>query len=501
MHTKLKRLKALLTEVDDLTSAASLLMWDQHTHMPEGGSEARGRQVATLQRLAHTKFTSDEVGRLLVDLSRAGADLPFESDDAALLRVTRRKYAEATQVSSDFVAELSSHLSAIFNVWIAARPAGDFDALCPYLEKSLELSRRYADFFPGHAESIDPLIALSDYGMDAASVGRIFADLRRALVPLVRAIAERPAIDDSLLFQPYPEDAQLAFCEDVARRLGYDFSRGRYDKSPHPFATRFSINDVRITIRTDSKNLNESVFGMIHEVGHAMYEQNVSLCLESTPLAGGASAGVHESQSRLWENLVGRRRDFWHFFFPRLRAVFPDQLAHTTPDAFYRAINKVVPSLIRVDADEVTYNLHVMLRFDLERALLNGELAVADLPDAWNARMQSDLGVTPRNHSEGVLQDVHWFDGMIGGSFQGYALGNVMSAQIFEAALAAHPSIPAQIRAGDFDQLRGWQIENVYCHGAKFTAAELMERITGGPLTIEPYLSYLTTKYGELYEL
>lgn len=499
MHEKIGRLKERLTEVDDLNSAAYLLLWDQQTHMPAGGAEARSRQVSTLQRIAHEKFTDDAIGYLLDDLERETVGLAYDSDEAALVRVVRREYDEATKVPADFVAEVSSHCSGTFSAWTIARPANNFAALRPRLEKSLELSLRYADFFPNHAEPIDPHIALSDYGMNAATVGALFAELRGQLVPLVQAVVAQPRADDSVLYRHYPEADQIAFGEEVIRQLGYDFSRGRQDKTYHPFATKFSINDVRITTRINEGFLNEGLFGTIHEAGHAMYEQGVSQSLEATPLAGGTSAGVHESQSRLWENLVGRSRGFWEHFYAPLQQRFPAALGGVSLDAFYRAINKVEPSLIRVEADELTYNLHVMLRFDFERAMLNGKLAVADLPDAWNSRMEADLGIRPPDDRNGVLQDVHWFDGLIGGGFQGYTLGNIMSAQFYAAAIAAYPSIPDEIRVGVFDTLRGWLTDNVYCHGKKFDAAKLLAQATGGPLTIQPYIDYLQGKYSELY--
>lgn len=501
MSDKLNELKIRLAEVDDLSSAAAVLGWDQQTYMPAGGAEARGRQMATLQRLAHEKFTDEQIGYLLEELQQAGAEWAYDSDEAALLRVTQRQYTQAIRIPSDFVAEVASHGAAAFNAWTTARPANDFAAVRSLLEKTLELSLRYASYFPDHAEPIDPFIDNADYGMNAATVGALFDQLRAALVPLVQAIGAQPLADDEVLRRGYPEAAQIAFGEEVARQLGYDFSRGRQDKTYHPFATKFSINDVRITTRLDEHFLNEGLFGTIHEVGHAMYEQGVAQALEATPLASGTSAGVHESQSRLWENLVGRSRRFWEHFFPVLQAAFPTQLNDVSLDTFYRAINRVEPSLIRVEADEVTYNLHVMLRFDLERALLKGKLAVADLPAVWNSRMESDLGLTPPDDRDGVLQDVHWFDGLLGGGFQGYTLGNVMSAQFFAAAQTAHPEIPDQIRGGSFDTLRGWLTENIYRHGMKFTARELVERATGSPLTIEPYMAYLRRKYGELYGL
>jgi carboxypeptidase Taq len=288
---------------------------------------------------------------------------------------------------------------------------------------------------------------------------------------------------------------------DIARRSGYDFQRGRQDKSPHPFTIDFSIGDVRITNRVQEGLLIDALFGSMHEAGHAMYEQGIDIALEGTPLAEGTSAGVHESQSRLWENIVGRSRGFWSFFYPRLQEVFPQQLRSVPLDIFYRAINKVERSAIRTDADEVTYNLHVMMRFDFELSMLEGTLAVRDLPDAWRERAQADLGIDPPDDRDGVLQDVHWFDGVIGGVFQGYTLGNILSAQFYEVALQAHPEIPAQMERGEFGTLLGWLREEIYQYGRKFTANELVERVTGGPMRIEPYLHYLQNKYGELYTL
>jgi carboxypeptidase Taq len=337
--------------------------------------------------------------------------------------------------------------------------------------------------------------------MQASSVRELFAALREQLVPIVRAITAQPPADDACLKQPYPEAQQLAFGEEAIRRYGYDFERGRQDKTHHPYMTKFSLGDVRITTRVNQNDLGEALFSTLHEAGHALYEQGICRDYEGTPLAGGTSAGVHESQSRLWENIVGRSRGFWQFFYPRLQAVFPDQLGQVSLDTFYRAINKVSRSLIRTDADEVTYNLHVMMRFDFELELLEGKLAVRDLPEAWWERMKSDLGITPPDDRDGVLQDVHWYAGTVGGAFQGYTIGNIMSAQFFESATRAHPSIGAEIAAGEFGTLHAWLRSHVYQHGRKYTAAELVERATGGPLSFEPYIRYLREKYGELYSL
>ena len=501
METKLKELKSRLVEINDLESAVGLLHWDQNTYMPPGGAPARARQIATLERLAHEKFTDASLGKLLDHLRPYEESLSHDSDEASLIRVTRREYERAVKVPPSFVARLSEHTSTTFQVWTEARPANDFARVQPYLEKTLDLSRQYADFFPGYEHVVDPLIDRSDYGMKVSTVRPLFAELRRQLVPIVRAITAQSPADDACLHQTFPEAQQWEFGLEVIKCFGYDFERGRQDKSPHPFTTGFSIGDVRITTRVNENDLSEALCGTMHESGHAMYEQGVRTDFEGTPLAGGTSSGVHESQSRLWENLVGRSRSFWHFFYPRLQAVLPDQLGDVPLETFYRAINKVERSLIRTGADEVTYNLHILLRFDFELALLEGNLAVRDLPEAWRERFKADLGLVPPDDRDGVLQDIHWYGGVIGGAFQGYTLGNVLSAQFFETALQAHPEITSEIEAGEFGTLHGWLKENIYQHGSKYTPSELIERVTGGPLNIEPYIRYLRDKYGELYEL
>jgi len=332
-------------------------------------------------------------------------------------------------------------------------------------------------------------------------VRALFGELRAQLVPIVQAITEQPPADDACLRQYFPESQQLAAGAAAIARFGYDFQRGRQDKTLHPFCTRFSHGDVRITTRVDEYDLGGAFFSTLHESGHALYEQGVRADLDGTPLAHGTSSGIHESQSRLWENLVGRSRAFWQFFYPHMQSIFPDQLGSVTLETFYRAINKVQRSLIRTEADEVTYNLHVITRFELELQLLEGSLDIRDLPDAWYENYQANLGIVPPDDRDGVLQDVHWYAGTIGGAFQGYTLGNIMSAQFFEAATRAHRSIPAEIAQGKFEALHRWLRDNIYQHGAKFTAAEIVERATGGSLSIEPYIRYLRTKYGELYSL
>jgi carboxypeptidase Taq len=501
MPKVLSELKNRLSEIYDLEHIDALLAWDEATYMPVGGAASRGRQTALVARLAHEKSIDPQIGRLLDALRSYEESLPYDSDDASLIRVARRDYERAIKVPPQFVGEMYEHFSRIYNAWVTARPANDFKSLEPLLEKGVDLSRCFADYFPGYQHIADPLIDLSDYGMKATTLRSLFAQLRRELIPIVQAITSQPPADDSCLKLHYPQPDQLAFGEEVLKQVGFDFKRGRRDLTHHPFMTSFSLSDVRITTRVDENDLGYSLFSDIHEGGHGMYELGIRPELEGTPLASGTSAGVHESQSRTWENLVGRSRGFWEYFFPKLQERFPDQLKRVSLDTFYRAVNKVQRSLIRTEADEVTYNLHVMIRFDIELALLEGNLLVRDLPEYWHGRYKADMGLRAPDDRDGVMQDVHWFSGLVGGAFQGYTLGNIMSAAFFAQALKAHPEIPAEMGQGKFSTLHSWLVENIYQHGRKFTANELVERVTGSPLSTAPYIEYLKTKYSQLYKL
>jgi carboxypeptidase Taq len=501
MERKLTELRHRLVEINDLKSTAKVLKWDQNVNMPPGGAKARGRQTAILQRLAHEKLIDPDLGRLLDELQPYAESLPHDSDEASLVRVARRLYERKVRVPPGFTAEFYDHVAATLQAWRAARPANDFSMVQPYLERTLDLSRQYAGFFPEHEHIADPLIDINDYGIKVSIVRPIFAELRKQLTPIVQAITAQPVADDACLHQHFPEEQQWAFGVDMIKRFGYDFERGRQDKAPHPFTIEFSTGDVRITTRVKENDLREALFSTLHESGHAMYEQGVRMDLDGTPLGEGTSMSTHESQSRLWENLVGRSRSFWRYAYPKLQATFPDQLNRVDLDTFYRAINKVEPSLIRTDADEVTYNLHIMLRFDFECQLLEGNLQVGDLPEAWRARIEADLGIAPPDDRDGVLQDIHWYFDHIGGQFQGYTLGNIMSAQFLDAALRAHPEITSEVEDGEFGTLHSWLVDNIYQHGRKFTTTELLERATGESLSVAPYIRYLRNKYGELYQL
>lgn len=500
-ETQLNDLKNRLQEVMDLRWVNNVLTWDESTYMPSGGGPARSRQQARLAEMAQAKISSPDIGRLLDELEPYARSLPFDHDDAALIRAARREYDRNTKVPPALIGELYGHAGQVYQTWIQARPANDFAAVRPGLEKTLDICRRIADCFPGYDHIADPLIDNADYGMKAADVRLVFSELRAQLVPIVQAITVQEPADDSPLRKTFPKDQQLAFSEYIARELGYDFQRGRLDLTHHPFMIKFSQGDVRITTRVDEQDLGNCLFSVMHEAGHAMYEQGIRKDFEGTLLAVGTSSGVHESQSRTWENIVGRSWPFWEHYYPQLQQAFPEQLVDVDLEAFFRAINRVERTLIRTEADEVTYNLHPMIRFELELQLLEGSLEVKDLPYAWNEQYRTSLGITPPDDRMGVMQDVHWYAGMIGGMFQGYTLGNILSAMFYEKALAAHPDIPDEIGQGKFDTLRSWLTENIYQYGSKYTAPELIERVTGGGLDVNPLIRYLKQKYGVLYQL
>lgn len=497
-----------VAQINDLLCAANALTWDSRTQMPAGGAETRGQQIATLSSLAQELFAGDSMARLL---DRAEAEVAGEDPDSIRVRsvrVAREAHAVARRIPVALVNELAVRKAVGQQVWAEAKAANDFARFSPHLAHMVRLSRDLAEAI-GYAEHpYDAMLLQYEPGMTAARLAALFADLKAGLLPLLRRIVERgrePRWD--FLTRDYPAEQQRAFGLEVAQAFGYDMERGRLDASAHPFEISFTRQDVRITTRYQPSYLPGALFGIFHETGHALYEQGVDPALTRTALTtdflnlyavGGTSFGAHESQSRLWENQVGRSRAFWDLHFPRLQSYFPAQLADVDANSFYRAVNRVRPSLIRVEADEVTYNLHIMLRVEIEMGLLDGSIAVEELPALWNAKMQEYLGLAPPTDAQGVLQDIHWSAGHIG-SFPTYTVGNVMAAQFFQAAHNGLPGLDAALAAGDYRPLLAWLTEHIYRHGRAFTAAELLQRTTGRDLDAGPYLDSIQAKFAELY--
>ncbi len=499
MSEKLERFKQIMAEISDVYNATALLGWDQQTYMPAGGNEARGHQLATLSKIGHQLATSDELGKLLSDLRTEFAG-DESSDEAAMIRVASRDYKKETCVPEDFVVEQALVTSDAYEAWHEARAKSDFSIFRPHLEKVLELVQRYITFFPPADHPYDTLLDEFEPGMKTAEVQAIFNAMRPKHVELLRAIAGRPQVNDKFLHRKYNQQKLWDFSAGITKVFGYDWTRGRMDHAPHPFENSFSVNDVRITNRFEPDNPLATIFSAMHESGHAMYEQGVNPAYERTSIAHGTSLGVHESQSRMWENLVGRSLPFWEFFYPKLKAVFPSQLEGVSVKKFYRAINKVEPSFIRVNADEATYNMHIMLRLELEIAMVEGKVQIKELPGIWNGKMEEYLGITPPNDAQGVLQDIHWSYGSIG-YFSTYALGNLISAQLWEKINKDIHGLDDQIRNGKFDELLGWLRKNVHRYGKKYDPQDLVKKVTGSKITPEPYIRYLRHKYSEIYGL
>ncbi len=498
---EVQALNVRLADVLNLSYASALLGWDQQTYMPPGGANARAEQLATLSKMAHELFVADDTGRLIEDAEAAVKGADPDSDDAALVRVIRHDFDIQTKLPTSLVTAIARETTLAHEVWAKSRAENDFASFAPTLEKIYDLMRQKAEALGYEERPYDALLDEYEPGMKTDDVETLFAGLREDLVPFVAAIFERlDHVDESLLHEQYDVNKQAEFGLAVIKQLGYDMTRGRQDKAVHPFTTGFSINDVRITTRYYPDYLPTALFGSIHETGHAMYEQGCAQKYEGTALAGGVSLGVHESQSRLWENIVGRSRGFWNHYYPALQGTFPQQFGSVSADEFYRMINAVSRSLIRVEADEVTYNLHIMLRFEMENDLLERKLAVKDAPAAWNAKMEQYMGIVPPTDAKGILQDVHWSSGLVG-YFPTYSLGNFLSVQYWDQALKDVPAIPAQIEQGNFEPLLTWLRENIHQYGRKYWPQELTRRVTGEKIQTRSFVRYLKNKYTAIYDL
>jgi carboxypeptidase Taq len=493
--SSLTELKQQMYDLNALQSAASMMEWDQQTYMPRGGAAARAEHLGILSRMHHEQFTNERTGSLI---ERAKSEAANE-DDLALIRVVKRDYDLATKLPTKLVEEKSKLAAEAHEIWVEARKANDFKRFLPYLQRMFEIAREEAEHLGYKDHIYDALLDLYEEGATAADVRRMFETIKAPLVELVRQIKESPnQPDDSILHGEWNVEPQRKFTEMLVQAIGFDFGRGRQDVAPHPFCTGWSIGDIRLTTRYKNY-LPSAIMGSLHEAGHGMYEQGSPMEWDRSPLAGGVSLGVHESQSRLWENIVGRSKPFWGRFYGDFITHFP-QLAGLELDDWVRMLNKVEPSYIRVEADEVTYNLHILIRFEIECDILTGALEPRDLPDAWNAKYAEYLGVTPRNDAEGCLQDVHWSGGSIG-YFPTYSMGNLLSYQIWNAMKKDIPDQDGHMLRGDFGPILKWLQEKIYRQGRKYAPKDLVMRVTSKPMGAEDYLEGIIGKYRGLYGL
>ena len=490
MEAALAELKERLGKLTDVRRAGAVLAWDMTVFMPPGGGPTRAQQLATIEGISHELATDERLGELYDELLPHVDSLPGDADDASLIRITHRDYARAQRVPTDLATEIAETAANAYEVWVKAREESDFASFRPWLERIVELRQRYVECFAPYDDAYDVLLEDYEPGMRTSEIREVFSVLTPELGSLVAEYATEAV--DEFMHGPFPVPGQEKLSRELAEAFGVTWDQFRLDTTVHPFEITFGLGDIRLTSRYDESDIN-SLFTAMHETGHGIYEWGVSKTLDRTPLCTGASSTLHESQSRLWENIVGRSLPFWRWFFPRVRETFPERLGAVSVEEFHRAVNRVRRSFVRVDSDETSYGLHLILRFELEQELIEGRLAVADLPDAWNTRFEELMGVRPPDDAHGVLQDSHWA-GSSFGYFPTYLLGSVLSVQIWEQARAAIPDLEEQIGRGEFVELHAWLRHNVYRWGRKLMPAELIQRVVGGPIDPQPYLAYLREK-------
>lgn len=479
----------------DLNNASAVLGWDQEVYMPSKGFEVRGRQLATLASLAHEMLTSEQYGNLLQELAGRG---DLADDEKRNAELSLEDYNKNKQLPASFVEAITQQTSASYNAWIQSRKENKFSIYAPELDKMIQLKKQQASMYGYESNPYDALLDEYEKGASIALLDKVFGDVQKQLPVLLDKIKAVQQVDDSFYLRNYPRQAQWDFSMDVLRAMGYDFEAGRQDISEHPFTTSFAPTDVRVTTRVDENNYSSLLWSSIHEGGHALYEQGLPIAQYGLPLGAAASLGIHESQSRLWENNVGRGKQFWHHFYPALQQYFPQQLSDVSVEAFYKGMNKVEPSLIRTEADEVTYHFHVMIRYEIEKGLMNGDLFTEDLPEAWNGLYDKYLGVSAKDDKTGVLQDVHWAHGSFG-YFPTYSLGSFYAAQFYQQATKEIATLGDDIANGKLLGLREWLRGKVHQYGRRYTSEELCKQITGGGLDFNVFMQYAHEKYAGIY--
>jgi carboxypeptidase Taq len=498
MEEKFTLLKKHLADIEDLKGSLRLMAWDQQTYMPPGAAQTRADQIATISRMVHELHTRDELGQLLENLNRAVNPWDYDSDEASIIRYNWREYQKLVKIPADKMEDFTATSTMAYEVWKEARAKNNFSLFSPYLEKLVDLQVEFAEILSeGMENPYDSLLDFYEPGMSAKNIDEIFSAVKVSLINLIQAIQEKDQIEDSFLHFNPSKDKLLDLCRGMAEKIGYSFDHGRLDLTTHPFTSGNSYRDARITTRIQENDPISTILSSVHEAGHAIHRQQCSPALYRT-LTSQYSMGIGESQSRLFEMIICRSREFWGYFYPHLQEI-SQTLTDVCLENFYRAINKVMPGYIRVDADPVTYGLHIMLRFELENALLNGKVKVMDLPGIWNAKMEEYLGLVPPSDSQGVLQDVHWTGFM--GYFPSYLLGSIFAVQLWYKILEEMPNTNEEIMDGEFNAVTQWVGEHVHKHGGKFTLLEISERAVGEKLSSKPFIHYLTTKFGGIYGL
>lgn len=483
-----------LKHIQSLSSISGLLEWDEQVNLPAQSGDQRQDQLAVMANLIHKARTDEEIEALLAELETSEN---LSEDQLIVTRESRKGYDRSTKLPADFVEERTRAQSEAYHAWVAARKANDFESFKPHLSKQIELSKRMAEYLGWGDRPYDLMIDLHDPGMNAKTIASLFSDLKEDLIPLVSKILSSKTKAKTEIFRNFPIPEQKEFLHQVTKSLGFDYTRGRIDISPHPFCSGNGA-DIRMTTRFAEDVPLDSLFSSIHETGHGLYEQGLPRDQLHNALGVAAGMGVHESQSRLWENQVSRSRSFWKHFEPKFREAFPKQLRDISSDDLYLAINAVGKNPIRVDSDEVTYNLHIIIRFEVEQKLFSGELAISDLPNYWNNAYKEALGITPKDNAEGVLQDVHWSYGAFG-YFPSYCLGNMLAAQLWESAREQLPNLEKNFETGDFSRLLNWLRSSVHAHGKRYTLMPLTEKVAGNPLSPAALIRYLEERYLPLY--
>ncbi|WP_303673210.1 carboxypeptidase M32 [Vampirovibrio chlorellavorus] len=493
--------QALVNEIHDLSATQAILSWDLETYMPEQGGPLRAKQMATLAKLSHNMMTSPEMAEHLRNLRQPGVLEKLDTMSQALVREVGRNFDKSQKTPIELLQEIVETTAEAHKIWVEARANKNFKQFEPVLRKIVSLNQRMAEAQGYEDSPYDALLDDYEPGLTVKQLDPQFQQLKAELVPLLKAIqgSGYTPQTDFLHQGPFPQSDQLAFSEQVLKDMGFDFAAGRLDLAPHPFSSGTSSMDVRLTTRVDEYDVFSALSSSMHEGGHGMYEQGVNPALNRTPLAEGTSLGIHESQSRMWENLVGRSKAFWSHYLPKLQATFP-ALEGVDLARFYHAINRVQPSFIRVEADEVTYNLHIMVRYEIEKALIEGTMNVDEVPEAWAAKMREYLGITPANDAEGALQDIHWSHGSFG-YFPTYTLGNLYSAQFFNTAKQQNPTLEQDIAHGNLLTLKNWLNQEIHAVGKMESAATIVQRVTGEPLNARYFVDYLWQKYGDIFNI